>query len=368
MAMMNIPSMLLCVFIILANNFIPNLAQKTPPVVFILGDSTADVGTNNHLAQGKLKANFPHNGIDFPHSRATGRFSNGFNSADCLAKLFGLKRSPQPFLFLLRLKSHFHKHLFKGVNFASAGAGLLDETNKNLTVVPLSEQINQFTSVHDNFTAIIGPGKTKEILCKSLFFISIGSNDIFDYFQSKTEIPIDKFITILMSTYSKHITTLYELGARKFGIISVPPVGCCPSQRLFQKQLNGSNVCFDPMNEFALVFHSALDTFLHKISSQLPEMKYSLGNMYRMTNDVIKNPKLFEFENVDEACCGHGDLSAAGPCNRTAKLCPDRTKYLFWDLFHPTQKAADLAAHTLYSGPSPIYVSPITFSQLATDD
>lgn len=46
------------------------------------------------------------------------------------AKLLGLKRSPPPFLFLLTLKSHhFKKHLYKGVNFASGGAGLLDLTN-----------------------------------------------------------------------------------------------------------------------------------------------------------------------------------------------------------------------------------------------
>ncbi|KAL0365718.1 UNVERIFIED_CONTAM: GDSL esterase/lipase [Sesamum angustifolium] len=302
----------LCLFFILVN-VIPHSADETQPTIFILGDSTADVGTNTYLPGSKVRANFSQYGIDFPHSRPTGRFSNGFNSADFVARFFGLKRSPPPFLFLLTLKSnHFQKHLLKGVNFASAGSGLLD---------------------------ITGP-----------------------YMYNAR----DLFIGILISAYSNHITNLYRLGARKFGIISVPPVGCCPSQRLLQKLINGVDGCFPPQNDFALAFHSALDTLLVNISSQLPGFKYSLGNGYLMTMDVINNPRASGFDNVDSACCGYGILNSEGPCNSTASLCPDRRKYLFWDQFHPTKRAAFLAAQTLYNGP-PYYVSPINFSQLAKD-
>lgn len=71
------------------------------------------------------------------------------------------------------------------------------------------------------------------------------------------------------------------------------------------------------------------------------------------------------FDVVDSACCGYGTLSAQGPCNSTAPLCPDRQTYLFWDKFHPTQEASDRAAEALYIG---IYTSPISFSQLAQDN
>lgn len=59
-------------------------ANAEVPSIFIFGDSTADVGTNNFLPGSKFRVNFPHNGIDFPHSIPTGRFSNGLNSADFL--------------------------------------------------------------------------------------------------------------------------------------------------------------------------------------------------------------------------------------------------------------------------------------------
>lgn len=152
------------------------------------------------------------------------------------------------------------------------------------------------------------------------------------------------------------------------------------------------------MNDFAQAFHLALDGLLLNISSQLPGMKYSLGNTYNMTMDVINTPRNYckksskshynimlhmktylkgystfitveivaTFGTVDTACCGHGTLKAEGPCNSTASLCPDRDTYLFWDSFHPTQEASYLAAQALYYGPS--YVTPITFGQLGQDN
>lgn len=59
-------------------------ANAEVPAIFILGDSTVDVGTNNYLPDSNIMANFPHNGVDFPFQRATGRFSNGLNTADFL--------------------------------------------------------------------------------------------------------------------------------------------------------------------------------------------------------------------------------------------------------------------------------------------
>lgn len=57
-------------------------AADLPPV-FLFGDSTLDVGTNNFLpVSPEIRADFPYNGIDYPYSIATGRFCNGYNTAD----------------------------------------------------------------------------------------------------------------------------------------------------------------------------------------------------------------------------------------------------------------------------------------------
>lgn len=71
-------------FFLLAN-IVPHLADNaTLPTIFILGDSTADVGTNSFIpeTESEARANFSHNGVDYPNGIPTGRFSNGFNSAD----------------------------------------------------------------------------------------------------------------------------------------------------------------------------------------------------------------------------------------------------------------------------------------------
>ncbi|KAG6421584.1 hypothetical protein SASPL_118141 [Salvia splendens] len=359
-------SLLLCACVVLLN-VVSHCADEASPAIFILGDSTADVGTNQYLPHAIFRADFPPYGIDFPKSRPTGRFSNGFNSADFIARFFGLKRSPPSYMFLLTLNPHrFRKHLLKGANFASAGAGVLDITGPTGSVVPLSQQVSQFSEVRSNLTLQLGSAAADSMLSKSMFFISVGSNDIFGYFQTNSTMSKDNFIATVITTYSDQIRKLYKLGARKFGIISVPPVGCCPSQRLVQKLLYGTDGCFEMQNDFALTFHSALEALLSHLSSKLLGFKYSLGNGYRMSIDVINNPHASGFENVDAACCGNGLLNAQAPCNSSATVCTDRRKFLFWDMFHPTKKAAFLAAQTLYNGP-PNYVSPINFSQLAED-
>lgn len=59
-------------------------SRPVVPALYIFGDSTADVGTNDYLPNSRARADFPFNGIDFPQSKPTGRFSNGYNTIDLL--------------------------------------------------------------------------------------------------------------------------------------------------------------------------------------------------------------------------------------------------------------------------------------------
>nr|CAN75127.1 hypothetical protein VITISV_042428 [Vitis vinifera] len=265
-------------------------ADASIPAMFILGDSTADVGTNSLLSFSIIRADFPFNGIDFPSSQPTGRFSNGFNTVDFLANLTGFQISPPPFLSLVDSQSSMNKQFLKGVSFASGGSGLLNTTGQSLN--------------------------------------------------------------------------LFELGARKFAIVGVPPIGCCPLSRL----ADINDHCHKEMNEYARDFQTILSALLQKLSSEYGGMKYSLGNAYEMTMNVIDDPPAFNLKDVKSACCGGGRLNALLPCLKPlATVCSNRDDYLFWDLVHPTQHVSKLAAQTLYSGP-PRLVSPINFSQLVEDN
>lgn len=59
-------------------------SQQYVPPLYIFGDSTADVGTNNYLPDSRARADVLYNGIDFPQSKPTGRFSNGYNTIDSI--------------------------------------------------------------------------------------------------------------------------------------------------------------------------------------------------------------------------------------------------------------------------------------------
>jgi phospholipase/lecithinase/hemolysin len=342
-----------------------NAANIPPPSIFVFGDSTVDVGTNNLLIKSEARANILPNGIDYPYAIPTGRFSNGLNSADQIARQFGISSSPPPFLSLLQDMSTFKKNILLGANFASGGSGVLDDTGdqRYKEVVPLGTQIQQFDTIRRNFSEIMGPEATVSTLSKSIFIVSVGSNDLFDYNQTTNTLSPQDYIINLQQTYHNHLQNLYNLGARKLGIVGVPPIGCCPAVR---NALNLSG-CVDLLNEFASGFNTQLEILLHDMSTALPDMKYALGNSYEMTLDIINNPLAFGINEINSACCGQGDLNGASPCIDIYKpnLCMNRDQYLFWDMFHPTERAAGIAALTFYGGGTK-YVTPMNFSQLAS--
>lgn len=68
--------------------------------------------------------------------------------------------------------------------------------------------------------------------------------------------------------------------------------------------------------------------------------------------------------DATSACCGRGKLNAESPCLPTAKVCSDRTKYLFWDYYgHPTEAGSRVIAE-LMSADDSQYMFPLSLSQL----
>jgi len=76
----------LCLLVLVATDAEARHHPRLVPAAFVFGDSTVDVGNNNNLnVTAAARANYPQYGIDFPGgSKPTGRFSNGFNTADLL--------------------------------------------------------------------------------------------------------------------------------------------------------------------------------------------------------------------------------------------------------------------------------------------
>ncbi|OVA07810.1 Lipase [Macleaya cordata] len=316
------------------------------PAVFIFGDSLADVGNNNHIKLCLVKADFPHNGVDFPEGKATGRFSNGKNAADFLAEKLGLPTSP-PYLSLASVSNKTNAFL-GGVSFASGGAGILDTTDKRLGSIPLNQQIDYHSTVYGRLVQQLGSVGVQNHLSKSIFAIVIGSNDILGYFKSGSNLSQQytpqQFIDLLTLTLM---------------VIGAGAIGCCPSQR----NQNKTGGCHEETNYWSLQYNEGVKSFLKGMKSELKEVNYAFFDTYTVLLNFIQEPARYGFNEVKAACCGLGNLNARVPCLPIAKYCQNRNDHIFWDLYHPTEAAARIFADTIFDG-SQQYMYPINVRQL----
>ncbi|XP_024521694.1 GDSL esterase/lipase 1 [Selaginella moellendorffii] len=129
--------------------------------LFIFGDSALDAGQNTYIPGSRIMSAVPPYGKSY-FDKPTGRWTDGRTIGDFLAQALGLPLLP-PYL---RPGANFSS----GVNFASAGAGLLDETN--------AHQLHQFRNVIDGYKRVKGADSTTQFLKSSIAMFSIGANDI----------------------------------------------------------------------------------------------------------------------------------------------------------------------------------------------
>lgn len=344
--------------------------------MFVFGDSTLDVGNNNYLAgPGVPQANKPYYGIDFPGSVPTGRFSNGYNIADYLAKSMGFASSPPPYLSLAPSTGRLVLTARgSGVSYASGGAGILDSTNAGNNI-PLSKQVQYFKSTKAQLVTKLGSRATHLLLSRSVFLFSVGSNDLFVFATAQASAHNNKsaadqqrdvatLYASLISNYSATITDLHTMGARKFAIINVGLLGCVPVARLSGGTKTGA--CLDGLNELASGLDDALAVLLASLASRLPGFTYSLADYYGLSMATFDDPGASGYTDVADACCGGGRFGAEADCLPNATVCSNRDQHAFWDRVHPCQRGAMLTAQNFYDSRPGRYTAPINFKQLAS--
>ncbi|XP_078150030.1 GDSL esterase/lipase At5g55050-like [Carex rostrata] len=337
-----------------------NNVQGIVPAVYVLGDSLADVGNNNHLQLSLLKANFPHNGVDYPGRRATGRFSNGKNFADFLAQNLGLQTSP-PYLSLSS-KSNSTSVYLTGVSFASGGAGVLNSTNSG-TCITFDQQIDYYSTVYGSIVQQLGTVQAQDHLSKSVFAIVIGSNELLNYAKSNSgnKATPQQFVDSIIPTLQGQLKRIYNLGARRFAFIGTGPIGCTPALR----EQNKTKECNAGGNAASVLYNQAVSSLLNEMSTQFTDMSYSFLDTSTVLLQYIQQPSAYGFAEVKSACCGLGDLNAKVACLPIATYCSDRSNHIFWDFYHPTEATARMVVSTAFDGSAPL-VYPLSIKQLAS--
>jgi hypothetical protein len=143
--------LLACLAVLLSSICAGAGADAVPPAAFVFGDSLVDAGNNNYLVT-LSRANYPPNGIDFDGHQPTGRYTNGRTIVDILGDRKDTLVSylnftvTMPLCFImdsdvsgqeLGLGGFVPPYLdpnttgdvlFRGVNYASGGGGILNQT------------------------------------------------------------------------------------------------------------------------------------------------------------------------------------------------------------------------------------------------
>ncbi|XP_058083416.1 GDSL esterase/lipase At1g74460-like [Magnolia sinica] len=314
-------------------------------VQFIFGDSLSEVGNNNRLSRSLAQAALPWYGIDFGDGMPNGRFTNGRTVADIIGDKMGLPRPPA----FLDPAVDEDAILQNGLNYASGGGGILNETGQLFNQrFSLSKQIELFQGTQVLIRNKIGKQEAEKFFQEARYVVALGSNDFINNFllpvyADSWSYTASGFINLLMTTLQQQLKLLYTLGARKLMFFGLGPMGCIPLQRV----LSSSGDCQESTNKLALGFNKAGNQLLEGLSSHLPNASFKFGDAYDVVNDVISNPYEHGFNNSDAPCCSLGRIRPALTCTPASSLCTDRSKYVFWDEYHPSDQANEIIANEI---------------------
>ncbi|VVB13718.1 unnamed protein product [Arabis nemorensis] len=261
------------------------------PAMFVFGDSLVDNGNNNRL-DSLARSNYLPYGIDFDGGQPTGRFSNGKTIVDFIGELLGLPEIPA---FMETVDGGVD--ILRGVNYASAAGGILEETGRHL-----GERFSMRRQVENFEKTLMEIKRTKEstvkeYMAKSLVVVSLGNNDYINnylkpsLFLTSSIYDPTSFADLLLSNFTTHLLELYGKGFRKFVLAGIGPLGCIPDQLAARAALPGE--CVAAVNEMAELFNDRLKSLVDRLNSDnktTGEGIFVYGNTYGAAVDILTNP------------------------------------------------------------------------------
>ncbi|KAE8656157.1 GDSL esterase/lipase [Hibiscus syriacus] len=333
------------------------------PCYFIFGDSLVDNGNNNRLSS-LARANYLPYGIDFPNG-PTGRFSNGKTTVDVIAQLLGFDNNIPPY------STASGRQILGGVNYASAAAGIREETGQQLGArISFSGQVKNYQETISQVVNLLGDETTAaNYLSKCIYSIGLGSNDYLNnyfmplFYSSSRQYTPEQFADVLIQEYTKQLQALYNYGARKFVLIGVGQIGCSPNE-LAQNSPDGKT-CVERINAANRIFNDRLKGLVDQFNNADSDAKFIYINAYGIFQDITSNPSAYGFKVTNAGCCGVGRNNGQITCLPAQTPCPNRNEYLFWDAFHPTEAANVIIGRRSYSAQSSSDAYPIDIRRLA---
>ncbi|KAG6736861.1 hypothetical protein POTOM_060258 (mitochondrion) [Populus tomentosa] len=227
----------------------------------------------------------------------------------------------------------------KGVNYASAGAGVIFSSGSELGQrISFTQQIQQFTDTLQSFILNMGEAAANELISNSVFYVSIGVNDYIHYYLRNVSniqnlyLPwsFNQFVAAAgnkgdFSSFLLRIfcCNLYNMNVRKVILMGLPPIGCAPYYLWRYNSKNGE--CIEEINDMILEYNFVMRYMIEELGLELPDAKITFCDMYEGSMDIIKNHELYGFNVTTDACCGLGKYKGWIMCFASEIACSNAT-------------------------------------------
>nr|GME06800.1 GDSL esterase/lipase At5g08460 [Ipomoea batatas] len=317
------------------------------PALFVIGDSSVDCGTNNVLGTFARADRLPY-GRDFDTHEPTGRFCNGRIPVDYLALRLGL-----PFVPSYLGQTSSIDDMIQGVNYASAGSGIIFSSGSELGQhISLSQQIQQVSDTFQLMMLSMGEKAASDLISRSLFYISIGSNDYIHYYLRNVSdvqslyLPWN-FNQFLAESMKQEIKNLYNAKVRKVVVMGLAPMGCAPYYLWLYENTDGK--CVEMINDMILEFNFEMRQKIEELSVELADARIIFCDAYEASMDIMKHHRRYGFNVTAEACCGLGKYRGWLFCISPEMACSNASSHIWWDQFHPTDAVNAIIADNVWS-------------------
>ncbi|KAE8731770.1 GDSL esterase/lipase [Hibiscus syriacus] len=248
--------------------------------------------------------------------------------------------------------------LLVGANFASAGIGILNDTGiQFINIIRISKQLQYFEQYQQRVSALIGPEQTQRLVNEALVLMTDFVNNYFlvPFSARSRQFALPYYVVYLISEYRKILLRLHELGARRVLVTGTGPLGCVPAE-LAQHSRAGE--CEVELQRAAALFNPQLFQMLNGLNAELGSDVFIAANAYQMHMDWISNPRAYgRFYYIN----------GIGLCTTASNLCPNWDIFVFWDPFHPSERANRLIVQQIMTA-STKCMNPMNLSTIMALD
>lgn len=183
----------------------------------------------------------------------------------------------------------------------------------------MNHQIKDFSMFAGNLTAAKGPRSAAAVLRKSLFYVSIGSNDLFAFAASLipgNSTQKDEMVAAVLRQFAVQLRSLYQLGARKLAVLGTGQLGCIPAVR---RSVPGGG-CNPELNDLSLRYKTATRALLEQLAVELEGFRYSFADFFEIGNHVLSDPQKYGKRSIEEwRSCSFSSINSINQLHRSTR-------------------------------------------------